>query len=167
MTNPKEALPFSERLQKGAAILGRLWKRGVRCEHGWNIDPLHLTEQAPYLSACGCDPETEFCRARRQWVRLARENGVAITDGEYGLAISLGRHWDATQLTITLETSDQRAVKVGPKGSMSMAHYLALLEDENSARSIFALLAAFPKARVEGILAAGVGLPVNQKGEFL
>jgi hypothetical protein len=163
VTANREEIPSSKRLVNGAAMLGRLWKRQNRCKRGWDV-----TEADVLLEGCGCEPRTDFCKVRGQWIRMAGENGQDIVIGENGLARSMNDdQWDATGLTITLRREDGQEVKVGPKGSMSMRHYMEIESDPASAAAIFALVKAFPKARVEGILAAGVGFPVNERGEFV
>ncbi len=156
--SPKEEVPCSKRLVNGAALLGRLWKRGNRCKEGWNTGESFQ---------CTCSPKTDFCKTRSQWLLMAAESGQEIVIGENGLARSMqDDQWDATGLTITLRREDGQEVRIGPKGSMSMKHYMEIEKDPASAVAIYALVKAFPKARVEGILAAGVGLPVNDQGEL-
>ena len=139
---------LSKRLLDGAAMLGRLWKRGQRCVRAWNIEPPGDAPENP----CGCTPETEFCKARRLWLSLAVENGQKITAGDFGLAHTMKpEQLDATQLTFTFPV-DGVPVKVGQKGMMSAVHFDQIMRDGDSARSILALLKAFPKARVEGIV---------------
>jgi hypothetical protein len=149
-----------ERLVRGAVKLGALWRSKRRCEtRGWSLRPGEYLENPFVMDPCDCEKKTDFCAARLLWLSLAAQNGQEIVPGDYGLALTMAPQWDSTGLTITLEVQDGIQVQVGPKGSMSMKHYRELLKDPAAASSIFALLKAFPKARVEGIVDAGAVLP--------
>ena len=156
MTTSKSQNHLSDRLQNGAAMLGRLWKRKQHCVRGWAIDPHEYIEDPFELAPCGCDVVNDFCKARQLWLTLAVQNGQPIVPGEQGLARTMTpEQMDATQLTLTFDV-DGTPIKVGQKGMMTAVHFDQLMKDPDSARSIFALLKAFPKARVEGIMAADV-----------
>jgi hypothetical protein len=149
MTMDPTSQPISERLIKGAMKLGALWRSKRRCTLGWSLTPEDIC-----MEPCKCEVQTDFCRGRLLWITLAAQNGqlADVEFGDYGLALMMARQWDATGLTITFSMSNGGEVRVGPKGSMSMAHYRELLKDPQSAISILALIKAFPKARVEGII---------------
>lgn len=159
---------LSERLIEGAGILGRLWKRNRRCaSRGWSIPQDDYLEEPFAINSCECSVQNEFCKGRLLWITLAADNRQEIVTGDHGLAFTMtSQQWDATGLTITLPIEGGQ-VTVGPKGSMSMAHFRELAKDPKGSAGIFALIKAFPKARIDGILAAGVvggatGLPANQ-----
>ncbi len=76
--NTKTQNPLSKRLLDGAAMLGRLWKRNQRCARAWNIEPGEYLENPFVLDSCGCEPETDFCKARRLWLTLAAQNGSPL-----------------------------------------------------------------------------------------
>ena len=141
--------PISDRLLKGAMKLGALWRSKRRCARGWSLTPEDIC-----MEPCKCEPMTDFCKGRLLWITLAMQNGQGEDSefGDYGLALMMAKQWDATGLTITFLIPSGEEVRVGPKGSMSMAHYRELSKDPQSAISILALIKAFPKARIEGIV---------------
>lgn len=153
--------PLSERLQRGAIKLGALWRSKRRCEtRGWSILPGEYLENPFVMESCDCEKKTDFCTARLLWLSLAAENKQEIVSGEHGLALTMTpKQWDATGLTITLPVADGLQVQVGPKGSMSMAQFQELSKDPTAAAGIFALVKAFPKARIDGIVEPGTILP--------
>lgn len=158
---------LSDRLIRGAIKLGALARSKRLCaSRGWSILPGEYLENPFVMDDCECQKPTDFCTARKLWLTLAAENGQEIVPGEAGLALSMkAEQWDATGLTITIPTNTAD-VRVGPKGSMSMAHFKELSKDPKSGASIFALIKAFPKARVEGIVDAGAVAPVLGKSAF-
>jgi len=158
---------LSDRLIRGAIKIGALARSKRICStRGLSILEGEYLEKPFVMDDCDCEKPTDFCTARKLWLTLAAENGQEIIPGEFGLALTMAPQWDSTGLTITLQV-DADEVRVGPKGSMSMMHFRELRKDPKSASGIFALVKAFPKARVEGILAAGVGFPVNEKGQYI
>jgi hypothetical protein len=153
--------PLFDRLQKGAIKLGALWRSSRRClSRGWSIQPGEYLENPFVMEPCDCEKKTDFCHARLLWLSLAAQNKQEIVPGEHGLALTMSsKQWDVTGLTITLPIKEGLQVKVGPKGSMSMAQFRELSKDPASAAGIFALIKAFPKARIDGIVEPGTVLP--------
>jgi hypothetical protein len=151
MTMDPTSQPLSERLLKGAMKLGALWRSKRRCLLGWSFTPEDIC-----MEPCKCEVKTDFCKGRLLWIVLAIQNGQ-LEDaefGDYGLATTVmtAKQFDATGLTMSIPVKDVGEIKVGPKGAMSMAHLAKLYQDPQSAISIFALIKAFPKARIEGII---------------
>lgn len=153
--------PLVDRLQRGAIKLGALSRSKRICAtRGWSILPGEYLENPFVMEPCDCEKKTDFCMARVLWISLASENKQEIVPGDHGLALTMnGKQWDATGLTITLPLKDDVQVRVGPKGSMSMTQFHELSKDPISAAGIFALLKAFPKARVEGVVEPETILP--------
>jgi len=55
----RNAIP--SRLERGAEVLGRLWKAQIRCGGGWG-------------RACHCgSAQTDFCRTKGKWLALLQE----------------------------------------------------------------------------------------------
>lgn len=104
----KSAIPG--RLRKGAGVLGRLWKEGVRCQtgSGWG--------------KCLCKPQTDFCEAKSRWVALLKE----LHDGElpipeddfYVLEAMTVSQIRETGLTIQVAGPIGRPpIRIGPTGT--------------------------------------------------
>lgn len=151
---PGQSPLLSERLLRGAAKLGSLWRSKIRCaSRGWNILPGEFISDPFVIDSCECEKPNDFCKGRILWLTLAAENGQEIVAGDSGVALSMNpKQWDATLLTMSFPVSETEKVSLGPKGAMSMSHFHELSKDPKAAGSIFALLKAFPKARVEGIV---------------
>lgn len=101
------------RLDRGAEILGRLWRDGVRCASGWR-------------ASCACKPaETDFCRAKMKWVALyiehvGPENSSWLAFNEpYGVVETMSvRQALATGLTFLVKNDmTPKPIKIGPKGT--------------------------------------------------
>lgn len=146
---------LSERLLKGAQMLGNLWRRGKRCDRGWSLGEADILSTVSPLvfSGCSCAKPGDFCKARWLWITLALENQQEIADGPFGLAWTMtAAQWDATGLTLVVESEKAGLLRIGSKGTISAAHLRKLADDPQSAISIFSLTRAFPKARVEGVV---------------
>jgi hypothetical protein len=162
MTTPymaPEQKPLSERLLLGAKMLGNLWRRGKRCKTGWDVTPADVaTGGGIAFLPCPCEPKTDFCKARIQWLTLAFQAELEIVIGPYALFYMMtAPQWDATGLTATVESEKAGMLRVGQKGTISMTHLAKLAQDPASAVSIFSLTRTFPKARVEGVVEPGPG----------
>lgn len=62
----KQKVMIPARLVKGAAILGQLWRDGVRCRSEWS-------------GVCPCAEPNDFCRSKAKWLGFVRE----FNDGKY------------------------------------------------------------------------------------
>ena len=100
------------RLLKGAAVIGRLWREGVRC-------------RGEFGPICLCEPKTDFCWVKEKWLALVRE----FYDGKYPYNLSGNegilvlecmdaKMFEASGLTIVLEVPPNRAIlRIGRKGT--------------------------------------------------
>lgn len=148
---------LSDRLLKGARMLGNLWRSKLRCARGWAIEPQDLVPGFAVFGPCLCPKKTKFCEARVLWLNLALEANQFIESGEHGLADTMtAAQWDATGLTMTVESEKAGTLRLGSKATISAAHLAKLSENPDAAISILALTRAFPKARIEGILEPSV-----------
>lgn len=106
----KAAIP--QRLVKGAAILGRLWREGVRCRSEWS-------------GLCPCAAPTDFCLAKRKWLELVRElhdgkypHDLSGNEGFLVLECMDGAAFEASGLTIVKEVPGSRAlIRIGREGT--------------------------------------------------
>lgn len=128
----------TERIRKGAGILGELWRSGVRCEGGWS-------------AYCPCDDrKTKFCQAKGQWLYLVgevRPNALAQVDhdGEFFVIEAMNAsELHATGLTIR----DENGTKIGPKGTASVVDAVYTTQAPEAADAVMSVLAAFPGAMV-------------------
>ncbi len=146
-----ESKSLSERLLDGARMLGALWRSKHRCELGWSLGPRDIV-----MEPCSCEKKTKFCQGRHLFIILAFQNGQGgdAEFGDYGLAFTLmsTAQWDATGLTMVVESEMAGALRIGQKSMISAVHLRKLSADPASAVSIFSLTRTFPKARVEGIV---------------
>lgn len=100
------------RLRRGAEVLGRLWRSGIRCLSEWS-------------GVCPCATPTDFCVAKKKWLGLVRE----LHDGQYPYDLSGceellvlecmdARQFEATGLTILLALPGVRApLRIGHSGT--------------------------------------------------
>lgn len=115
----QEKAMIPTRLVRGAEILGRLWREGVRCLGEWS-------------GACPCVTKTDFCQVKESWLGLVKElvggppydlpwNGGYVLSGTEGwlvLEAMTVRMVKATGLTLKIATPGERALlRVGPKGT--------------------------------------------------
>lgn len=117
------------RLNKGAAVLGRLWRSGERCRSGWS-------------TACNCSPRSNFCEAKGRWTPLAIEyhGGLpfGIQDGDPFSIIEMmtKRQFESMNITILVELPGGTKVKVGAGGAtLDLIPQLASLQDDPEALS--------------------------------
>lgn len=144
----KSPLPLSERLKKGAGVLGQIWKDPTqRCVAGWSID------------GCTCEFPNKFCKARIQWLTLAVEDGRELQEDPYGIALAMtASEWDSTLLSMKIEHPKVPPFFVGANQDsiMTMADMVKLMEEPDVLESMYYVLKAFPKAKVQGIEEAAV-----------
>lgn len=141
MAEPSK-LPLADRLVRGAAVLGRLWREEKRCDLGLAFD-------------CFCADEklSEFCRAKRQWTKLFCETGrdgidFGPSDGNgFGVIEAMtSAELNASGLTLTLDMDQIGKVKVGPKGDLPWADFCKL--GGEILPTVMEVLKAFPGSRV-------------------
>jgi hypothetical protein len=100
------------RLAKGAAVLGRLWREGVRCRSEWS-------------GVCPCEAPNDFCLSKRKWLGLVLEmyggqypHGLTGCEGFLVLECMDERCFEASGLTILKTVPGARApIRVGRKGT--------------------------------------------------
>lgn len=142
-----------ERLKRGAAILGDLWRKGIRCAEEMNV----LCPEADPNKAmdCFCDPKTPFCKAKKQWLDMAAESGRELVQGEYGLIESMGgSEWDATALTVKFEFPGVGVHGIGPKGIMGREDIVQLFESPETLSAIVGMMKKFTGLKVQEVIPA-------------
>ena len=104
---------LSNRLLRGAEILGDLRRRGLFCSLGWS-------------AGCACSPKSEFCSAKLRWIELYCSVGsddeaswLLFGSGEFGVIEAMTvRQWHATKLTALVEVPlSRKPIRVGPRGT--------------------------------------------------
>lgn len=107
----RSAIP--ERLLRGAAVLGNLWRSGSRCVGGWSA-----------LCPCEEGKESSFCLAKEKWVGLCRDwspdglEELHEADPHFVLKVMTVRMFEATQLTMTVSLQGaEKSIKIGPKST--------------------------------------------------
>lgn len=108
----KQKAMIPTRLVRGAEILGRLWREGVRCISAWS-------------GICACQNPGNFCIAKKRWLDLVREfhggkypHELAGHEGLLVLECMDAKMFEASGLTIVLEVPPKRAVlRIGKKGT--------------------------------------------------
>ncbi len=108
----KQKAMIPTRLVRGAEILGRLWREGVRCRSEWT-------------GICPCDPKNDFCTAKRRWLDLVLElhggkypNDISPNEGFLVLECMNQAALDASGLTILKALPGARVpIRVGRKGT--------------------------------------------------
>jgi len=134
-------LPLAQRLIKGAGVLGRLYKSGERCARAWSMD-------------CDCaEPLKDFCKAKRQWVKLFLESprkGDVDFGEEFGLIESMTEaELEATGLMLTLEFPELGELKVGPGGQIPWKEFRSFRSyGADALATVATVLKEFPGARV-------------------
>lgn len=137
---------IQERLVKGAAVLGRLWREGNRCEMTW-------------AQVCTCAAKSVFCTAKEQWVALfdqlmdERKLNPGISEereigaGIFGIVEAMtSAELSASGLTLTLEVDGIGKVKVGPKGDTPWEDFVKC--NGEVLKTVMEVLKHFPGARV-------------------
>lgn len=151
-----------ERLLKGARLLGEAWRAGERCSEKWRLFPVDA--DPAYAAGCACgEGRTRFCKAKVQWLGLAKQDSRDFVEDPYGLALAMtASEWDATGLLLKVEFPGVGVVAVGTKGAIPMTE-LAKVSPETLA-SFLAIFKAFPGSKVEE--AVYVGVPVEPDDQF-
>ena len=126
------------RLDRGAEILGRFWREGIRCKSEWR-------------SGCTCGlEETDFCRAKMKWIALYIEhvgfnNASWLAFNEpFGVIEAMTvRQALSTGLTFQVKNDmTPTPIKVGPKGTdWKTLIDLAQLDSDDLEQGIAAVLA--------------------------
>ena len=161
---PGPAATIPERLKKGAEILGKLWREGVRCGEDWSVlcpadNPLEATD-------CFCEPKNKFCLAKKQWLSLVIDDpreefhgplGIReIEQGPFGILMTMrGTEWDATGVTVQFDFPGIGLHGIGPKGIMSRGDLIKLFKEPSTLSAIIKLMKKFPGMKVEGVLEPG------------
>jgi hypothetical protein len=160
---PAASVPVHERLKKGAEILGKLWREGIRCGEEWSV---LCPDGDPFQAAdCFCEPKNKFCNAKKQWLSLViddvREEVVGpcglreIQQGQFGLIETMaGTEWDATGMTVKFDFPGVGSHGIGPKGIMGRADLVKLFEAPDTLRSIILMMSKFPGIKVQEVLPA-------------
>lgn len=138
-----------QRLKNGAKVLGKMWLDGIRCPEGWKS------------VECGCNPKGKFCKAKKQWVDLALQDGRMIEEGDFDLILMMtAEEWDNTGLTLKVEIPDTGTIGIGPKGSIGMVELAKVSSD--TMPSILKVFKCFPGSRVTDEV-FGTTKPVDAK----
>ncbi len=127
------------RLLRGAKVLGDFWRGGERCASGWNSDcPDELEKRS------------KFCKANMKWIELAIEEAREIGDGEeYGIILGMrASELEASGLTLEIEHPEHGRIKIGPKGTLSIAEISKLVTAPDAVGGVLKLLKVFPGAKV-------------------
>ncbi len=125
------------RLFKGARVIGKFWRDGLRCNAAW----------AP---SCPDEEKTDFCKAKMRWVELALQDGRQIADTPNGILATgmLAMEFDATGITMTIDNPDHGLIRVGPKGELLMRDLAKLETAPDALDGFLKILKVFPKAAV-------------------
>ena len=142
MEKPKQQIPLSQRLMKGAEVLGHYWRKPEeRCSAGWSLD------------SCTCEPKKKFCIARLQWLTLAIEAERELHEGPDGLARAMtAEEWDNTKLAFKMEREGIGEFKVGTAQEcvISMVDLRKMTSAPEVLNSIIKVMKIFPKSLVIG-----------------
>jgi hypothetical protein len=109
----KKKAMIPARLEKGAAVLGRLWQEEVRCLSGWS-------------GICPCESPNDFCLGKKKWLSLVKElydgkypYGLSGTEGFLVLECMTERMFIASGLTIVKNVPGAQApIRIGRKGTV-------------------------------------------------
>lgn len=146
----KLQLSHPERLKKGAAILGELWKVPEnRCPAGWSMEE------------CDCQPKRKFCIARIHWIVLAIEARRDLEDGPFGIYFAMtASEWDSTGLLVKIQHPTIKDLSLGStKGAMmTMTDMSKLMEEPEALEGICLVMKTFENSKVQG-LSAPVAAP--------
>jgi hypothetical protein len=146
-----QAGSVSDRLKKGAAILGRLWKDNVRCPEAWSVI-LEGNDPGKPLD-CFCEEKTKFCKGKKQWLDLVGKEKRPVYQGEYGLIETLtGKEFEASGLTVKIDFEGVGIQGIGPGGVMGLSDMVKLCAAPDTLGSILGLMKSFPGMKVEEIL---------------
>jgi hypothetical protein len=153
-----------ERLLKGAKVLGDFWQAGERCTEEWSSFGASLDPS--YGLGCVCEAKSKFCKAKAQWVSMAKDDGRGAAEGPFDVALMMtAEEWDRTGLTLKVEIPDVGVVGVGgPKGVIPMKQMKIVSLAPATMASILKIFKVFPGSNVEESSFAGV--PVKTEEQF-
>lgn len=108
----KQRSMIPSRLVKGAEVLGRLWRDGVRCVSQWS-------------GVCPCATPNDFCLSKKKWLALVREYnggqypaGLSGAEGFLVLECMTEAMLTASGLTIVKEVPGARSpIRFGRNGT--------------------------------------------------
>lgn len=152
---------IAERLKKGAGILGKLWREGVRCQEEMSV---MCPEDNPFEPMdCFCEPKNKFCTAKKQWLSLvivderpemAGSLGYReIVQGPFGLIETMsGSEWDATGMTVKFEFPGAGVHGIGPHGIMGREDIVKLLDAPETLNSIIMMAKNFKGMKVQEVV---------------
>lgn len=113
------------RLQKGASILGQLWKSGSRCASGWRL-------------GCSCPEPREFCSAKIKWLGLLKElhgghpYGLTGEEQFYMIEAMTLSMVHASGLTVFVEVGGPKPLKLGGHpNNWAILPELAEMDEDN------------------------------------
>jgi len=153
-----------ERLLKGAKVLGDFWRAGARCTEEWSSFGASLDPS--YGLGCVCEAKSKFCKAKAQWVGLAKDDGRVSAEGPFDVALMMtAEEWDRTGLTLKVEIPDVGVVGVGgPKGVIPMKQMEKVSLAPATMASILKIFKVFPGSNVEE--SSFSGAPVKSEEQF-
>lgn len=153
----KSQLPRPERLRKGAAILGQLWKNPEnRCPAGWS------------MVECDCQPQKKFCIARLHWIVLAIEDDRPLEEGPFGMWTAMrASEWDATGLSPKIQHPELDVIVVGtgPGCVTKMAEMGKMMDAPEVLEHTLLVLKHFPNASIQGIVDPAIAGEVKEAVE--
>jgi hypothetical protein len=153
----KPQLPLPERLKKGAAILGQLWKVPEnRCPAGWS------------LYECECQPQRKFCVARLHWIVLAIEDGRPLEEGPYGMFLAMrASEWDATGLSPKIQHPELNVITVGsgPGCVTKMSEMGKIMDTPEVLENTLLVLKHFPNASIQGVVEPSIAVEPKEMVE--
>lgn len=108
----KQRAMIPQRLVRGAEVLGRLWREGVRCRSEWS-------------RVCPCAEKNDFCTSKIKWLNLVLEfnggkypHGLSGAEGFLVLECMDSKCFEASGLTILKTVPGARAlIRVGRNGT--------------------------------------------------
>ncbi len=108
----KQRAMIPGRLVKGAEILGKLWRDGVRCRSEWT-------------GICPCSDPNQFCLSKKKWLGLVLElhggkypNDLSGNEGFLVLECMDDKMFEVSGLTILKEVPGARSpIRVGRNGT--------------------------------------------------
>lgn len=133
------------RLLKGARKLVEFWRSGQRCEtSGWS------------LRGCTCEIKTTFCGAKDLWVSLMiqdpklEERGKPNEESDYGVVEMMrATEFELSGLTVKNNGEKLHGSRIGPKGEISIAELIKLMDDSDAVPATLKLKEIFPGAEIE------------------
>jgi len=147
---PATEKPLKDRLLAGAKMLGELWGKGETCESGhWSL-------------LCSCEKPTKFCRAKKLWADLAKQdvgNGRdwpcdEITEaGPFALVETMRlSEADAAGIQVAVMMRGGGRLAIGVGGQITFAEFAKQIKAPESAQGLFQVLTQFGGVVVDNIL---------------